>query len=282
MAFAYAHFTATNEQQAVDRIAAFLVHRVGWTLKQDITDVPTDRDITLESVGESDVQNPHNIFIRLRGNNNEIILTTYETYTSSSVNTGAVFDTSFGHITAVGSLIIRVIADLERVIIAVDFSGSRHFGYVGRITSYYNHFQHPYPHMIKGMDLATYDWFYSLNPRNMWMRNASGTISPYYAAPVVNLATVDSSPSVRTGDYAAFQFPIFYDDNPVYAEVPGEPRGVYWVSSHFFRHGDFVNIDDLTYVVIQGDGTYSWACGPVASGTAPPMIPSGYNVDQGV
>lgn len=282
MSFGYIKVSVDNEQDAVNRIAKFLVDEIGWTVAEDIADTGSDRDITFQSDGDPSSDNDNTRYVRIKGQSNDIELFTYETYTDSTTNTGEVWDSSFGHLQAVGSFDLWVVADLERVILALQEDGGNiYFGYAGRIDSYYKPIEHPYPNLVKGMQNGLYDWFYSSNPRNMWMKRSDGSTGHYYAIKMVDDSTVNSSPSARDGSVSLFKMPLVYDVDSSYYEAVGEPRGVYWVTSEIFQHGDFLAIDDLVYLIIEeDDGDYSWACGPVASGilTPPPPVPSGIDI----
>lgn len=282
MALGYFHLPESNEQDAVSRIARLLVRQVGWTLVDDIANSGSDRDVVLSSPGESSVDNPNIVYIRLRGNGNQIIFSTYETYTDSVTFTGENSDATYGNITASGDFDLLVAADLERVIVAIrEDGGNRYFGYVGRIEAYTQWPAHPYPLLIKGMQSTTYDFFYSANPRNMWMIRADGTSSPYYAARVDDDNTINTASlmSVRNGKTYCSKIPVRYSDNPTHNEIAGELRGVYTLPGDKFTHGSFFTIDSQAYVIIQGDGTYSWAVGPVSEDTSiPPEAPSGIDL----
>lgn len=277
MAGGYLNVPVSTEQEAVDKMAKFLVRHVGWSLVEDRTNTATDRDIVLSSNGEGSVDNPNIIFIRLRGNGDVIRLFTYETYVNSTTFTGELSDNSFGFVTCPGIINMMVVADLERVFFHIEEdTGPRYFGYAGRIDSYYSPAIHPYPNLIKGMDLVTYDFFYTDLPRNMWMRRSDGTVSPYYNAVVVDGSTVAASGlSARTNQIAAFKIPIRYSDNASFLEVVGELRGIYWVSELRVRHGDFISINDKTHVVIRGSSNATaWAVGPASRDqNVPPLIP---------
>lgn len=272
----------TSEQNAVDKIAKFLVRYIGWSVAQDVTDTATDRDIVLSSPGELYVNNPKTRYIRLRGNADTIILSTYETFTSTVSNTGLLSEATYGHVNCIGTVRVTCVADLERVVIHIEEDGgSRFFGYVGRIDAYTEWPQHNYPNLIKGMNQVIYDFFYTAVDSNMFMRRSDGTVSPYFSASVVSSSTVNAGGvSMRTGAPAAFKIPVFYDRSSTFKEVPGELRGVYWVPEELFDHGDFIKIDGQIYTIIKGlDNNGAWAIGPVSRDRkVPPRLPEGVDL----
>lgn len=281
MAASFLVFTESTEQDVVDIIAKFLVRYVGWTVAQNVTDTASDRDIVLRSTGENSANNPNPRYIRLRGNINNIYLSTYETFVNISTNTGEVSDATYGLLQCNGTVIAMVVADLERVFIHIEEdTGPRFFGYVGRIDPYTEWPQHPYPNIVKGMAQTAYDFFYTASPFNMFMRRNDGTVSPYFPVLLVNSNTVVAAGhSTRNGQISGFRIPVVYKDVAAQSEIAGELRGVYWMPDAYVNHGDYIRIDDRPYVVIQGTASTAWAVGPISRDrNLPAPIPSGVDL----
>jgi len=281
MGVGYLLIPTLDEQGAVDVIAKYLVRVLNWTLVDDIANSGTDRDVVLSSPGERSAKNNHTLYVRLRGNSDNIYLTTYQTYTNSVTFTGAVSDATYGLIKCTGENKCMVVADLERVFIHIDHAdGSKYYGYAGRIDSYTDWTKHIYPNLIKGMETTSYGFLYDDNPRSMFMLRSDGTKSPYYPCLIVNEDTLTAGGiSARNGQMPGFKIPVVYKDNASFYEVAGELRGVYWVPGTVSSHGDFITLQGRTYVVVQSSASSdAFAIGPIAPGTIPPAIPPGVDL----
>lgn len=279
MAVGFLSISVEDEQEAVDRLQNWLVNTIGWTVAQDVTDTDTDRDIVLKSVGEPEVLNPNDIYIRLRGTSNNIVLYTYETFTDISTNTGEVSDATYGLINVnVGSqgFFLQVVGDLERAYIHIESYSSTHkrFGYVGRILSYYTPDQHPYPNLVKGGQNNAYDWYYSSNERNSWMIANDDTVQHYYGVEPNSLSVLRSSQASDRNGKVFMSAPILVNDSvDSNAELVGEPRGVYRISPEVAAHNTFFPIEDRLYIVLESNADVNMVVGPVtASGIEPPSL----------
>lgn len=271
----------TTEQEGIDALANFLVSTIGWSVAEDVADSGTDRDIVLTSTGEADSANGFARYIRLRGTGNYIYMYTYETFVSTAVNTGEVYDATYGRIPAPSSstgFLLQAVADLERVVIHVEApNGTRYMGYVGRIRPYAKATQHNYPNLVKGGQASIYDWYYSGAARNSWMRGVEGTQAHYYCIELLTSATLASiGVSDRDGSFGVVA-PVLYraDGDTALSELVGEPRGVYRISDEAAAHNSFVSIGGENYIVFRTGTGDNMAVGPVtASGTAVPSLAS--------
>ncbi len=267
-----------DEQQAADRIRAFLVDEIGWEVAQDVTDTAADRDLVYQSAGEPDTANGLTRYIRIRGTSNALVLYTYETFASVSVNTGEVSKATYGLITteadAQGFFLLAV-ADLERVVILVEtYNAVRYQGYVGRIKPYHTVHQHRYPNLVKGSQSSSFDWYTTTADRNAWMVGPEGAQAPYYGIePLSDTGLVAGQSSDRNGTMT-LSAPVLVreDADPNKSELVGEPRGVYRVPRETSRHNMFVLIEGSPYIVFETNGV-PMAVGPVAaSGTGAPRL----------
>lgn len=278
MAAGFLSVAVADEQQAADRIRAFLVDEIGWEVAQDVTDTATDRDLVYQSPGEPDTANGLTRYIRIRGTSNALVLYTYETFTSISVNAGEVSKATYGLITTEGDsqgFFLLVVADLERVVIHVEtYNGVRYQGYVGRIKSYYDVYQQRYPNLVKGGQSSGFDWYTTTADRNAWMVGPEGTQAHYYGIePLSNTGLVAGQSSDRNGTMT-LSAPVLVreDADPNKSELVGEPRGVYRVPRETSRHNMFVLIEGSPYIVFETNGI-PMAVGPVAaSGTGVPRL----------
>jgi hypothetical protein len=264
---------ATDEQEATDLVAKFLVREVGWAVTDNLADTASDRHIVLSSSGEDEVENNNTIYIELRGNSNAISLATYETYTDSVTYTGKVSDATYGKITCVGSVVVTCVADRERAIIHLrEDGGNQYVGYVGRISSYYKSSEHPYPHLVKGMSATTYNFFYVAADRNMWMLRADGAVSPYYPLRVVGTSEHPAMGSAaRTNTNMLAAIPVYYSGDASYYEVAGELRGIFSTDGLKLGNTNYVVVDENIYIYMTvADTVSAYVVGPVADGTAIP------------
>jgi hypothetical protein len=204
-------------------------------------------------------------------------LSTYETFTDVSTNTGEVSDSTYGLVTteadAQGFFLLAV-ADPERVVIHVEtFDQARYMGYVGRMTSYYTVAQHNYPNLVKGCQATTYDWYYSAAEYNCWMIGPEGTQKHYFAIePLagVNLDAVKASD--RNGKLTLAAPVLVHDGDAANSELVGEPRGVFRVPEEVSSHGMFLVVSGRLYVVLEAN-SIRWAVGPISTfGTAVPRL----------
>lgn len=266
MADHFLRVVVDSEQEAVDFIAKFLVREVGWSLVDNRADTSSDRDVVLSSPGESDNDNPHEVFIRIRGFSDDLVLFTYESYEDSSTYSGELSHSTYGNITAIGTFYLTVVADLDRVAIHVkEDGGNSYFGYLGRISSYYDWPAHPHPNLIKGMQSTVYDFFYTAAERNMWMIRPDGSVYSYKPLLVVNgdAITESSYQSARTGKRFFFALPV-YSDYAGQEEIAGELKGVFTGPAANYGFESFVNINGKTYVCFDSsNSSYTWFVGPV-------------------
>jgi hypothetical protein len=269
-----------NRLEAIDYMVKFLVRKVGWTIAEIVTNTGSSKDFTLVSVGEKSVENPNNIYIRLQSQATSIKLFTYETYTNSSTNTGAVSEATNGLVTLSTSSIFTVVADLERVFFHISEGGgtTRYFGYAGRIDSYYDWPAHQYPHAIKGMTAAARDFFSASS--SIYLRRPDGTVVAYNTLRAVNEDCIQaSSISARTRRPSAFSYPLSYTAVGGQEELVGALRGIYHVPEETIGPGDFINIGGRMYWCFKGDGVWAWAAGPVSEDNkVPPLIPRGLDL----
>lgn len=278
MTVGFLSVAVADEQQAADRIRDFLVGEIGWKVAQDVNDTSTDRDVVYQSEGELDTANGLTRYIRIRGLSNTLVLYTYETFTSVSVNTGEVSEVTYGLITTEGDsqgFFLIVVADLERVVIYVEtYNGVRYQGYVGRIKSYYTVYQHRYPNLVKGGQSTGFDWYTTTADRNAWMIGPEGVQAHYYGIePLSNTGLIAGQSSDRNGSMTLSAPVLVRDDvDPDKSELVGEPRGVYRVPRETSQHNMFVLIDGSPYIVFENNSV-PMAVGPVAaSGTGVPRL----------
>lgn len=270
-----------TEQEAVDYMAKFLVRTVGWSVVDNRANSSTDRDIVLSSSGEPSTTNHNTRYIRFRGTSNDIVLFTYETYPNFAGATGEVSEPTYGLVNCAGICHLTVVADLERVFFHIEEdTGERYFGYIGRIDSYYDPIDHPYPNLIKGMQQGSYDFFYTATPRNQFMRRQDGTISNYVVTRLLtNVHIKAMGVSSRDGTPTAFQFPISFTGVEGQQEYVGHHRGIYALAHNTAQHGDFIKIKGRVYYVFQANGDWSWCAGPVSSNNKiPSLVPAGLDL----
>lgn len=277
MSVGYLSIPVQDEQEAVSRLKTFLVDDIGWSVAQDVTDTASDRDVVFSSAGETVVDNSFTRYIRLRGTSNAILLYTYETFTDIGTNTGGVADATYGLLTVEGDVqgfILSAVADLERVVLhAETYDGVRYQAYVGRITPYYKAQDHNYPNIVKGGQATTYDWFYSANPRNVFMRAPDGTQQHYFGIQPLDATALDACQSSDRNGQMVLSAPVLvHEGTAANSELAGEPRGVYRVPRETSQHNMFLPIDNQLYVVFESNGI-PMAVGPVtASGIQVPRL----------
>lgn len=278
MSVGYLSTAVLDEQEAVRRIKDFLITSIGWSVSEEISNTASDVDIVFSSPGEADVQNQFQRFIRIRGTGNYVYLYTYDTFISSMSYTGELEDSSYGRVVVPSDsqgCFIRVVADLERVVVSTtSYNGTTYIGYVGRITSYYYDYQHPYPNIVKGCDNALYDWYYSAGSTNSWMFGPEGTKAHYYAVEPVGFSGLSAGKvSDRNGEVFMSAPVLVRDDaDQNKSELVGEPRGIYRVVAGPSLHGSFLSLGEDIYVVFSSNNK-SWVVGPVTvSGVGAPRL----------
>lgn len=273
MGYGFVRIPASNEQQAVDYIAKFLVNTIGWSLVDDRADTGSDRRVVLSAPGEESVGNPNLVYIELRGNVNYVYVSTYETYTNSTTYTGLIDDASYGRVLCNTQVVVTCVADLERVTFTLQQpDGDTYAGYAGRISSYYRPLEHPYPNLIKGMQLTTYDYFYTANQRNMWMNRADGAKAAYYPLPISSSTDYPAYvPGTRTNKTFFAAIPVYYSLDASYYEIAGELRGVYHTSGEMGGQHSYYEFDDKIYVLVRNANTATrdFMMGPIADAGSP-------------
>ncbi len=132
----YTVFIAGTEQEVVEGVKSFLVNNVGWYFDSAISNTASDKHFVFISDGEpelyEDNQNPR--YIGIRGTADRLSFYTYNTVISGSY-TGGITHTNTDFTTLSGSMIITVVADKERVLLAAQTSSTNHFApaYFGRV-----------------------------------------------------------------------------------------------------------------------------------------------------
>jgi len=258
-----------DEQEAANWLITFLVNDIGWVVAQDVTDVPTERDVVFQSNGEDGAPNPYPRYIRLRGVSNGLYLYTYETFTSVLDNTGEVS----GYVTLepdAQGLHMLVVADLERVIIHIQtYDSVKYMGYVGRIYSYYTVEQHKYPNLVKGCAASTNGWF----ENQAWAIGPTGVQQAYLAIEpasegVLNIGVI----GVRNGLVTLAAPVLAHDGIPGESELIGEPMGLFSLPGTF-GHGQIISIFGRLYLTVSCDGR-AFAVGPITAlgVTTPPSL----------
>lgn len=276
----YMRVGCLNPYEAVSRLNSFLVGTVGWTVAQAVADTGSFIDIVFRSTGEPEVPNGFPRYIRLASSSDSIVLSTYETFISTTSNTGELSDASFGKVATPNNnsqgFEIMVVADLERVIINVfPYTGtSTYTGYAGRITSYHRANEHNYPNIIKCSTAASHDWYYTSAERNIFMLGPDGTQRHYYAVEPLNSVGLSAGESSDRDGTITLAAPVIVrvDANPQYSELVGEPRGMYRVSSRVSQTGNFLTIAGEVYVTFVQNGVHM-VMGPVGT-TVPPLTTS--------
>jgi hypothetical protein len=254
-----------DNQSFVSFMVTFLTGTVGWEVAEDVADTGSDRDVVFSSPGEPEVPNGFKRYIRLRGNGSTLELKTYETFESTSINTGELSSTS-------GSIPNNyewfVVADLERVVIRVAHynDSSESLLYVGRINSYYRANEHNYPNFTK----ATGGWISNTG----LMLDVGGAATGYNETLLADSTTLNAGhESDRDGSSTFAAVTLYNDDaDSSKSELVGEYRGVYLISSIRAAMSTFVNIDGEIYVVLEAGGSFA-AVGPI--GTAVPDLTPG-------
>ena len=275
MAGHYFRAATLNEYTSVNLLISFLVNTVGWEIAEDVADTGTFRDVVFKSSGEPDVPNGFPRYIRLASSTDHILLYTYETFISTTVNTGELSD-NLGKVftpnNAQGFDLI-VVADLERVIINIfPYTGSNTYtGYVGRITPYHRANEHNFPNIVKGSTATAHTWYYSAAESNSWMLGPDGTKRHYYAVEPLNSTGLVAGQSSSRDGTMSLSAPVIVrvDANPQLSELVGEPRGMYRVSPEVSHNGSFLKINGEVYVTFVQSGVHM-VMGPV--GTEVPSI----------
>jgi hypothetical protein len=273
MGYGFFRKAITDEQDAVDSMAKFLVNTIGWSLVEDRTDTSTDRRVVLSSTGEDEIGNPNLVYVELRGVSNYVSVSTYETYTDSVTYTGLLEDSSYGKVYCLNQNLLTCVADLERVTFTLQqAAGLTYVGYAGRITSYYKASEHQFPNLIKGMTSSTYDYLYPSAQRNMYMHRSDGTKGDYRALPISDSTDYPAYvPGARTNKTFFAALPVYYNLDASYYEIAGELRGIYHTSGQMYGYNAYYEFNGKVYVLINNSNsaTENYIMGPIADSGSP-------------
>jgi hypothetical protein len=282
MAGHYLRLQVIDTYTEVYKLVVFLTDVVGWEIAEDVVDDGDIRDVVFKSAGEPEVPNGFPRYIRIRNTDNKVWLHTYETFVSTTVNTGEVSDGTYGSIhtnpaNAPEGFEVIVVADLERVIITHHNQSTTnvYVGYVGRITPYHRANEHKYPNLVKGSASAGYTWYYNtLDEVNCFMIGPHGSIQHYYADQPLNYTgIVAGSESDRNGT-TTLAAPVLINKNAEISrsELVGEPRGVYRIHREVSQNNTFLKIGGEVYVTVVQSNTH-FAMGPVGT-EIPSLMPA--------
>jgi hypothetical protein len=278
MAGHYLRLEVADVYEAVHGLVIFLTDVVGWVVAEDVSHTGDTRDAVLTSTGEPEVPNGLPRYIRIRNEDSKIWLHTYETFVSTTVNTGEVSDATYGYVNSFAGgaqgFEMLVVADLERVIINnFPYAGINVYtGYVGRITSYHHAGDHSYPNLVKVAWSTIATWYYSGTERNCFMIGPHGSKQHYFAVEPLNsigLLAGDSSDRDGTATLAA---PVLVntDADTQRSELVGEPRGVYRISPEVSQTNAFLTIDGEVYTTFVQSGAHM-VMGPIGT-EIPPLV----------
>jgi hypothetical protein len=285
MAGHYLRLQVIDTYTEVYKLVVFLTDVVGWEIAEDVVDDGDIRDVVFKSAGEPEVPNGFTRYIRIRNTDNKVWLHTYETFVSTTINTGEVSDATYGSIhtnpaNAPEGFEVIVVADLERVIITHHNQSTTnvYVGYAGRITPYHRANEHRYPNLVKGSASAAYHWWYSANEYNCFMMGPHDAIQHYHAVqPLDYTGIVAGSESDRNGT-TTLAAPVFVNTNadPQRSELVGEPRGVYRIHREVAQNNTFLKIDGEVYVTVVQSNTH-FTMGPVGT-EIPSLVPAATTV----
>lgn len=257
----------TTEQDFITILDTFLVSTItGWTRVEAITDLPSDRDYAWMSTGETP-ENNGNIFIRIRGYNNNIYMYGYGIYISSVSYADEMYNASYTYLPTNGYPIkYWVFGDKNFVCFTIlnTSTMTTHTGYCGLIRSYYVPATDPLPLLIRGHATDSNSWSSSAYA---YMFNATTSgVQSYTGYNWSTLLTNDYG--TRNTDLVLL--PIMLDNTNTGAhEVRGEPYGVFQVNAN--RIGTMAPIVTASGIFIafrHGASSYvdrTYAYGPVAT-----------------
>jgi hypothetical protein len=258
---------AETEQDVITAIDDFLVNTVGtWTRIETVSDTASNRDYAWSSVG-SDPDNYDTIFIRIRGQSNQIHFYGYSYYESSSVNSFEIYNGSFTYLALSSSPIRYWLVgneDFIQVHTRRGDTGGYYLGYAGLIRSYYIPENDNYPLMIRGQSSTTTEWEDS-NAAYMYNTTTSGE-GNFQGFNWDSVLGFDLH--YRTNELCLLPV-VMYSADGSNEEVRGEPYGVYQVNGRLSGHQSVITSVSGTFVVFKMNTTDSktYAYGPVASGT---------------
>lgn len=272
----YLRFSVAGVYQEVSALATFLVDTVGWEIAENASDTGDVRDVVLKSAGEPEVPNVFPRYIRIRNASGSIHLHTYETFTSTTINTGELDDSTYAVVCAFENpsqgFEVVVVADLERVIIThYPYTGTNNYtGYIGRINSYYQANTNNYPNLVKGSAVTTYTWYYSAAETHCFMIGPHGSKQHYHAIEPLNSTGLEAGATSDRDGANMLTAPVLVntDVDSQRSELVGEPRGVYRISPEVSAVNSFVKINGEVYVTSVQSGVHM-AMGPVGTDVPP-------------
>lgn len=266
----YYRFSTNSEQDALTQIDWFLVNCVGWYRIDTISDTSSDRDYVYTSDGERDQHgNPYPRIIRLRANGNNIYHYSYDTYTDSTTYTHEIYSSSATNGTLIynipGNLVVTVIADKERVMVAVERDNAGTWfvpTYVGRLTPLYGPDVDPYPNAVKGTTRSHHEWHENDNP--FWAYTKQGDALRTFSSTTSftkNLADC-GGPCSRNNKFFAASL-LLYETVTGDSELRGFPRGAYCVNEKL-AHRNLLTLASGTHIVLKSRfPSGAWAYGPL-------------------
>lgn len=275
MANSYKEFIAPDTATIVEQLDDLLVKFVGWYRIDTIADTSTDKDYVWSSDGE-DPDNSNPVTIRIASNSsNDLLFYTYETYTNSSTNTGEIHDVNaseFGGLSA--NVKCRLIASKDRVVIVCD-EGLNNFytAYLGKLVSFYEFPDDPYPHVVKGQSSNTDNW-YDISDDQFFAIDSGGNVREYFSFGYSTIVS-NGDPNPRNNQLS-FAAPLLYrDEGDAFDELRGRFIGTYRVSPDAVGHGTYVSFGNDVYIAIKtSDQSQANVFGPIsADGTVPPDLP---------
>lgn len=266
--YEYNYGTCDTEQDFITEVSSFMVSTLGgWEIIDTISDTSTNRDYVWKSPGE-DPSNYRDIYVRMRGENNNIYLYGYGLWESTTAYWQELYNASYTFVpTWTSGLRYWMYGNKDFICFITLYyvGGTTRVGYLGLIESSYVPTDDPYPLLCRGQSQDYYTW-HSSNYQYMHAPVASGE-QIYYAINWDTLLDVDIG---LRDDRLLLLPPVLVNKTASNNEVRGRPYGVYQVSGN--RAPSMAPITSASGVFLgfrDGSSSYSnrhYVYGPVASG----------------
>lgn len=265
--YSYDYGLAQTEQDFVTAVDTFLTVTIGtWERVDTVSDTGSNRDYVWKSVG-SDPDNYDDIFIRLRGESNNIYTYAYGSWTGAGGTGYELYEASYSYLPTGGYATRYWMWGDENFIgftILNGSSGTTHTGYLGLIESTYVPETDPLPLLNKGHSVDNYTWHTS---GRQYMHSPVASGEQQYLS--YNWSTVLGYDRGLRETRLLLLPVLLRNSTASNNEVRGRPYGVYQVNdSRAPKIAPIVSASGVFLCFRDGSTTYTnrtYAYGPVAA-----------------